>query len=833
MSTTHTYFQTTQQCSHINLFVVVSFIFLSSPWTTHEVAGTLCSNTCETAGNGACEDGGMTWSDTNGCFWGTDCTDCGERTWPYAHDGSSLCDNTCDQPSGETASNGVCEDGGIDAASGACFLGSDCDDCGVRYAPTTTVKPTTVESAETIDSGNGNGNGNGNGDGNGEEDGNGNEDGTTEAIESSASTSTIGQNNQSNDGRSSIQTPIIAGSLAGLIGLGGVPVIAYMYYRYKKRTTVKPDNKIYAAPVPSHNGTVRKLVDEFMNSRIFKRDVVTPVLPTESPDGTEETGIEGGSIGNSSYDSSYSYSYVYEYVYHVVDKEPPLYLSYDDGDSGRESASTTRAKYLVMTFGNFTSEVLIGLIVLTCIVLLVLLAIISMWFVRHCQYTKIATIHGKLDDTEEPKSDSKTEGDYYIDAKMTAHRPSLAPPVLDSDHSPVDDKDLDKRIAAVMVNNFVSVPDTSPGKDASTVKTNSQTLTTSNEESGRTSTEKGNKRKGKKDKKYVVDENATKSEDQEGKPNSVPGIVESSDKVGTTPSNSQIAMAHKNKDNGDDTNQTKSPTHSSDTDSNVVKDKQSKKKKKSGKEAKVHTQIVHLGKDFTKEDITDTSTRNANEMQTDQGKNVVVNANRSKSCDLPVDNTAETNMTIRPGTSGDQASEQESGYSVPSNLKGSAWHNNEAGNQTHENSTSCDLAGHVMGGVPAVTNSSEAFQTGSNASSQLRAIDDTSSPVNNKSVDVTDENPRLIVSNEKTTDSHHLGNGVIEKSLTIGKDGKRNGDDNVGGGGTHDADGTTSTQSTKKSKSSNKKTKQKKQGTKAKKKLKRAMSKTLLQTKLN
>ena len=45
-------------------------------------------------------------------------------------DEAQLCENTCD-----SAGDGECDDGGEGAAYDVCSLGTDCDDCGPRPAP--------------------------------------------------------------------------------------------------------------------------------------------------------------------------------------------------------------------------------------------------------------------------------------------------------------------------------------------------------------------------------------------------------------------------------------------------------------------------------------------------------------------------------------------------------------------------------------------------------------------------------------------------------------------------------------------------------------------------
>jgi hypothetical protein len=135
----------------------------------------LCDDTCFDAGDGYCDDGGPN-ADYSICGFGTDCSDCGARldsdndgfyddqgvepldstlvldcqdldasVYPGAteipNDGVdqdcsgadeivaiAICDDSC-----ATANDGVCNDGGTDAADDTCDLGTDCSDCGDRF----------------------------------------------------------------------------------------------------------------------------------------------------------------------------------------------------------------------------------------------------------------------------------------------------------------------------------------------------------------------------------------------------------------------------------------------------------------------------------------------------------------------------------------------------------------------------------------------------------------------------------------------------------------------------------------------------------------------------
>lgn len=92
------------------------------------VAGTVCTNTCPTANDNECDDGGLN-SIYSICAFGSDCNDCGPRTaeaLPTSDDGS-VCTNSCD-----TAFDNECDDGGPGSIYSICALGSDCNDCGPR-----------------------------------------------------------------------------------------------------------------------------------------------------------------------------------------------------------------------------------------------------------------------------------------------------------------------------------------------------------------------------------------------------------------------------------------------------------------------------------------------------------------------------------------------------------------------------------------------------------------------------------------------------------------------------------------------------------------------------
>ena len=87
-------------------------------------SGMICSNTCQHANDGDCDDGGP-GSDYDLCDYGTDCNDCGER--PPLHNDEIICTDTC-----QHAKDGDCDDGGPGSDYDLCDYGTDCSDCGPR-----------------------------------------------------------------------------------------------------------------------------------------------------------------------------------------------------------------------------------------------------------------------------------------------------------------------------------------------------------------------------------------------------------------------------------------------------------------------------------------------------------------------------------------------------------------------------------------------------------------------------------------------------------------------------------------------------------------------------
>ncbi len=110
-----------------NLYVAAGCLaaILATPACSFGDNDDLCSNTCLTAFDNECDDGGP-GSLFSICALGTDCDDCGaRRTNDNRNDGS--CTNTC-----AFAFDGECDDGGIGALTSLCTFGTDCADCGTR-----------------------------------------------------------------------------------------------------------------------------------------------------------------------------------------------------------------------------------------------------------------------------------------------------------------------------------------------------------------------------------------------------------------------------------------------------------------------------------------------------------------------------------------------------------------------------------------------------------------------------------------------------------------------------------------------------------------------------
>lgn len=109
-----------------------------SPAQSPALPGAVCSNGCDFAGDGDCDDGGD-GATYEFCPLGTDCDDCGggrlmpppPSPWPHAPPGArELCADDSDRC--EYLLDGECDDGGAGSTYAACPVGSDCSDCGPR-----------------------------------------------------------------------------------------------------------------------------------------------------------------------------------------------------------------------------------------------------------------------------------------------------------------------------------------------------------------------------------------------------------------------------------------------------------------------------------------------------------------------------------------------------------------------------------------------------------------------------------------------------------------------------------------------------------------------------
>jgi len=100
------------------------------------------SDACVHSEDGDCDDGGA-GAEFSSCEYGHDCTDCGPRPMldgppppppspsppPPLGEGGLVCYDSCDH-----SRDGSCDDGGPNADTDLCEGGSDCSDCGDRYA---------------------------------------------------------------------------------------------------------------------------------------------------------------------------------------------------------------------------------------------------------------------------------------------------------------------------------------------------------------------------------------------------------------------------------------------------------------------------------------------------------------------------------------------------------------------------------------------------------------------------------------------------------------------------------------------------------------------------
>lgn len=102
----------------------------SAPTIASLMPGQICSDSCGSARDGECDDGGPA-SLYATCDFGSDCADCGIRTDSQLQAtldvNGQVCANSC-----AYADDNECDDGGPNALNALCSYGSDCNDCGAR-----------------------------------------------------------------------------------------------------------------------------------------------------------------------------------------------------------------------------------------------------------------------------------------------------------------------------------------------------------------------------------------------------------------------------------------------------------------------------------------------------------------------------------------------------------------------------------------------------------------------------------------------------------------------------------------------------------------------------
>ncbi len=102
----------------------------SAPTVATLLPGQICSDSCASARDGECDDGGAN-SLYAVCDLGSDCGDCGIRTEEefraQLDANGRQCQNTC-----AYANDNECDDGGPGSLNSLCSYGSDCNDCGAR-----------------------------------------------------------------------------------------------------------------------------------------------------------------------------------------------------------------------------------------------------------------------------------------------------------------------------------------------------------------------------------------------------------------------------------------------------------------------------------------------------------------------------------------------------------------------------------------------------------------------------------------------------------------------------------------------------------------------------
>jgi hypothetical protein len=104
----------------LKILALATFSLAAASFGFTATADAQCTNTCSTAHDNECDDGGPN-SLYSICTLGSDCADCGARG------AVSLCTNTC-----STSNDQECDDGGPNSLYSICDLGTDCNDCGAR-----------------------------------------------------------------------------------------------------------------------------------------------------------------------------------------------------------------------------------------------------------------------------------------------------------------------------------------------------------------------------------------------------------------------------------------------------------------------------------------------------------------------------------------------------------------------------------------------------------------------------------------------------------------------------------------------------------------------------
>ena len=100
----------------------------------------ICGEDCTYARDNDCDDGGP-GSEWSACASGSDCQDCGPRfapppipplppAPPAVPSDLAVCEDTCTWPKDDG-----CDDGGAGAEFSGCAQGTDCSDCGPRFLP--------------------------------------------------------------------------------------------------------------------------------------------------------------------------------------------------------------------------------------------------------------------------------------------------------------------------------------------------------------------------------------------------------------------------------------------------------------------------------------------------------------------------------------------------------------------------------------------------------------------------------------------------------------------------------------------------------------------------